>query len=45
METIIPLHNESEYSEILQQVVALLPWGHINLFCCVIQGLFFDTFD
>lgn len=30
METVVRIHNESEYNEILQQAVAVLPWGHIN---------------
>ena len=30
METIVRIHSESEYNEILRQVVVVLPWGHIN---------------
>ena len=30
METIIAIHNESEYNDILRQSVAVLPWWNIN---------------
>lgn len=30
METVVRIHSESEYNEILQQAVVVSPWGHIN---------------
>lgn len=30
METVVRIHSDSEYNEILRQAVVVLPWGHIN---------------